>query len=365
MLGRAVDWLKERARGRPFEAFQIEVTSRCTLRCRMCPKVALASHWTGLDLPWETFHCIARAFPLVQHVHLQGWGEPLLHPRLFEMIALAKRARCRVGLTTNGMDLDQDTGRRLLELQLDVLSVSIAGATRETHEGIRGRSDFSVILQNVRRLLEARREQGRKRPKVELSYLMTRANMSELPQAVELAAALGVDELYATNLDYLAAPAHQDLAVFDCPPQRQAFARSLVDARDTARRLGLAFRPYPLDLEEVAVCEAHPTKTLFVSCEGWVAPCTYLTLPGQTQLPRWFGGGQMTVPAKRFGNVRDQDLLDIWEAPAYREFRRRFAERRLGLATRTLAAVSAGGSAESEIPSPPEPCRSCYKLYGV
>lgn len=365
MPRRIAYWLKRRTRGRPFESIQIEVTSRCGMRCRMCPKVALATHWTELDLSWETFHAIAQAFPLVRHVHLQGWGEPLLHPRLFEMIALAKGAGCRVGLTTNGMDLDQEAGRRLLELQLDVLSVSIAGATRETHEGIRGRTDFCLILENVRHLLEARRGRGGKGPKVELSYLMTRTNISELPRAVELAAALGVDELYATNLDYLAAPAHQNLAVFACPSHRESFARSLEEARNTARRLGLSFRPYPLDLEEVAVCEAHPTKTLFISSEGWVAPCTYLTLPGQTQIPRWFGGGQVAVPAMRFGNVRDQDLLDIWEAPAYREFRRRFADRRLGLATRTLAIMSAGGSADSEMPSPPEPCRSCYKLLGV
>jgi MoaA/NifB/PqqE/SkfB family radical SAM enzyme len=38
----------------------------------------------------QAFEQIARVFPRVRHVHLQGWGEPLLHPRLFEMVALAK-----------------------------------------------------------------------------------------------------------------------------------------------------------------------------------------------------------------------------------------------------------------------------------
>src|SRR5512134_3536072 len=105
-------WFRRRIRGRQFEAFQIEVTSRCTLRCRMCPRAALEDSWPELDLSWEAFQGIARAFPEVQHVHLQGWGEPLLHPRLFEMIALAKRAGCRVGLTTNGMGLHRDSGTR-------------------------------------------------------------------------------------------------------------------------------------------------------------------------------------------------------------------------------------------------------------
>ncbi len=365
MFQRLRHWFGKGRHGRPFEALQVEVTSRCCLRCEMCPRSARADRWPEIDLPWQAFARIARAFPRVRHVHLQGWGEPLLHPRLFDMIALAKAAGCRVGLTSNGMGLDAATARRLLELDLDLLSVSIAGATRETHERIRVGSSLSVILENLNHLLALRRGWPGPRPKVELSYLMTRSNMAELPQAVALAASLGVDELYATNLDYLVIPAHDRLRVFGCPPLREGFARLRDEARERARRMGLAFRPYPLDLDEVAMCEAHPATILFVSCEGWVAPCTYLALPGQDAIPRWFEGTGVLVPAVRFGNIEEQDLMEIWDGPAYREFRERFAARRLALATRALAVVSGGGSAGAEIPPPPEPCRTCYKLYGV
>jgi len=316
-------------------------------------------------LPWQAFARIARAFPRVRHVHLQGWGEPLLHPRLFDMIALAKAAGCRVGLTTNGMGLDAGTARRLLDLELDLLSVSIAGATREIHEGIRATSNFPLILENVRELLRLRAERKSPRPKLELSYLMTRTNVAELPRAVELAASLGVDELYAINLDYVVIPAHDRLRVFGGSPPGNGPGRLVDEARERARQVGLAFRAYPLALDEVAVCEAHPAKILFVSCEGWVAPCTYLTLPGQDEIPRWFEGKAVTVPVVRFGNVQERDLMDIWDGPAYRDFRERFAARRLALATRALAAVSGGERATAEIPPPPEPCRTCYKLYGV
>jgi hypothetical protein len=71
------------------------------------------------------------------------------------------------------------------------------------------------------------------------------------------------------------------------------------------------------------------------------------------------------VPAVRFGSIQDQELMDIWEGAAYREFRERFAERRLGLAARAFATVSGGESTEPKMPAPPEPCRTCYKLYGA
>ena len=366
MFGRVVGWLKKRTHGRPFEALQIEVTSRCLTRCVMCPRVALAGEWREMDLSWETFQRIARVFDRTQHVHLQGWGEPLLHPRIYDMIALAKSAGCRVGLTTNGMRLDLETGKRLLGLDVDLIAISIAGATRHTHESIRVGSDFPLIVENVRRLLTHRAGQGTKRPKVEFSYLMTKTNMSELPEAVGLAASLGADELYGINLDYVVTPEHDDLKAFANPLHREVFEHTVNEAGERARRAGLTFRAYPLDPEEVAVCEACPTTILFISSDGWISPCPYMGLAGRSDIPRSFNGQSLRVSRLRFGNVMDQDLMEIWESPTYRAFRRQF-ERRLTEAMALAVGVETGsGDAyHPGTPPPPEPCLTCYKLYGV
>jgi MoaA/NifB/PqqE/SkfB family radical SAM enzyme len=366
MLGRVVEWLRKRTQGRPFEAFQIEVTSRCLTRCVMCPRVALAGEWHEMDLSWEAFQRVARTFARTQHVHLQGWGEPLLHPRLFDMVVLAKSAGCRVGLTTNGMRLDLGTAERLLGQGLDLVAISIAGATRQMHESIRIGSDFPLIVENVRRLLALRAGRGTKIPKVELSYLMTKTNMAELPDAVKMAATLGVDELYAINLDYVLTPEQDDLKAFGDPPRKEAFARAVDEAGEEARRAGLTFRPFPLDPEEVAVCEGDPTRILFISSDGWVSPCPYMGLAGRSDIPRSFDGQSLRVPRVRFGNILEQDLMEIWESPAYRAFRRLF-ERRLteALALAVGVETGSGDAYHPGILPPPEPCVTCYKLYGV
>jgi MoaA/NifB/PqqE/SkfB family radical SAM enzyme len=359
-------WLKKRIQGRMFEAIQIEVTTRCTNRCVMCPRTVLANEWPEMDLAWEAFERLAAAFDRAQHVHLQGWGEPLLHPRIFNMIAAAKGAGCRVGLTTNGTLLDSGTSQGLLDVGLDLIAISIAGATRETHESIRVGSDFPLILENVRRFVSLRAGQGRKPPKVEFSYLMTKTNMAELPKAVELAASLGVDELYAINLDYVVTREHEDLKAFGCPELREGFMHILDEARTIARRSGITFRPYPLDPVEAAICEGNPLKILFVACDGWVSPCTYLGLSGRTSILRYFEGRAITVPRLRFGNVMHQDLLDIWNGPAYQAFRQQFARRRLEVGARALHAVTGEvGTSDQELPPPPEPCLTCYKLHGL
>ncbi len=359
-----LSWFRKRETGRPFEAFQIEVTSRCNLRCVMCPVTVLAERWPALDLPWESFERISRAFERTKWVYLQGWGEPLLHRRIFDMIALAKSAGCQVGFTTNATRLTHKAGERLLDLGLDILAVSIAGATKHTHEAIRVGSNFERLVEALRRFVGQKAQRKSTLPKVEIFFLMTTANLAELPRAVELAAALGADELVATNLDYVITPQLDELRAFASSPPARAYREAMEEARTLARRLGVGFRPYPLEPREMAVCDLNPLKILFISADGSVSPCVYTALTGQTEIPRFFDGKPVSIRPVRFGNVNKQDLMQIWESPAYRAFRRQFTERLLATARMAFGAVGGARVSAQEAPAP-QPCRTCPKLYGL
>ena len=358
-----MSWPKGRCLARPFEAFQIEVTSRCNLKCVMCPVTVLAEQWAQRDLPWETFERAAEAFSRTRWVHLQGWGEPLLHRRFFDMAALAKSAGGRVGFTTNGTRLTRANGARLLDVGLDLMAVSIAGACAATHEAIRVGSDFAKLQENLRAFASLRRERGLAAPKVEIFYLMTPANLAELPQAVRLAAALGADELVATNLDYVITPQLDALRAYSASPPAQALRAALDEAAATARAAGIAFRPYRLQFREMAVCDLNPLKILFIASDGSVSPCVYTSLAGPSQIPRVFEGEASATPVVRFGNLNERPLMEIWESAAYREFRGRFARRVVGAGLTMLG--TAAGAVADEDPPPPEACRTCPKLYGV
>ncbi len=330
----------------------------------MCPVTVLADRWPALDLPWESFERIARAFEKTKWVHLQGWGEPLLHRRIFDMIALAKGAGCRVGFTTNGTRLTHQAGERLLDLGLDILAVSIAGAAKQSHEAIRVGSNFERLLEALRRFAQQKARRKSAVPKLEIFFLMTPANLAELPQAVELAAALGADELVATNLDYVITPQLDELRAFAPSPPARAHREAMEEARVAAQRFGVGFRANSLEPREMAVCDLNPLKILFISADGSVSPCVYTSLTGQAAIPRFFDGKPVSIPPVRFGNVNQQELMEIWEAPAYRAFRRQFIERLHGSAKMVFAAAGAARVAAEEAPAP-EPCRSCPKLYGV
>ena len=72
------------------------------------------------------------------------FGEPLMHPRLFEQIALAKsRGVPNLGISTNGTLLDATRPRAILDSPLDTLMIAVDGTSKEVYERIRISSTFT------------------------------------------------------------------------------------------------------------------------------------------------------------------------------------------------------------------------------
>lgn len=351
---------------RSFNCIQIEPSSSCSLKCVMCPRTALGEKWKSMDMPFETFEKISRNFSYMRWVYFSGWGETLLNARIFDMIKLAKDCACSVGLTTNGMLLTEQISKKLIELGVDIVCVSIAGATRKTHEEIRVGSEFTRLTQNIRALGNLKESVKTKKPKVMLLFLMTRQNINELPLAVELAEDLGADELVGTNLSYVTTTRHDEIKAFSCQTADESLMDKIEKAEQKAKELGVGFRSFPLQTEEVLVCEEDPLNNIYVSCDGYVSPCVYLNPPVR-EIPRIFLGSKEIIPRTYFGNVTDRDLFEIWEEKAYRLFREKF-KKRLALREEILEFnISAYRKIANKmrVNPLPEVCETCYKAYGI
>jgi MoaA/NifB/PqqE/SkfB family radical SAM enzyme len=365
-----VSWLRQvfkrdQVKAERWRVLQIEVTSRCPLRCSFCPNKTLGANWIHGDLPWSVFaDCIAPHLPRFDLAYLQGWGEPLLHPHLWEMIHATRAAGCRVGFTTCGDWLDEAKSARLLDEGVDILSVSFAGATPAMHESLRVGSDFRRLGANVECMARLKKERGLAAPIVELHFLMMRANMHELPIFVRVAASLGADEIVATNVTYAPTREVEAQRVFGTIPEPR-HAAFVADAEREAKRLGIKFRAYPLTMDQhVLECDAQPTETAFVNHLGQVAPCVYLGLPVRGSAPRLFQGQDHPITPVNFGNVC-LDLIAALASPERAKFAGAFRARK-AFAYSALALSAASGMRDPvTLPEPPFACRDCYKLYGV
>lgn len=348
-----------------WRVLQIEVTSRCLLQCTFCPKQSLGQNWIYGDLPWSLFdECIAPHLSRFDLVYLQGWGEPLLHPYLWEMIRATKAAGCRVGFTTCGSALDETNSVRLLDAGVDILSISFAGATPATHEALRAGSDFRKLAANAERIARLKQTRALAAPWLELHFLMLRSNIHELPEFVRLAASLGVDEAVGTNVVYT--PTHEIAAerVFAETPDPRHLAL-VAEAEREAKRLGITFRAYPLTMNpNILECDAYPTETAYINHLGQVTPCVYLGLPTRDVAPRIFEGQEHPVARVNFGSIC-LGLLAAMQGAERAQFIGAFRARKAFAYSVLALSAASGARDQTALPDPPPPCRFCYKMYGV
>jgi MoaA/NifB/PqqE/SkfB family radical SAM enzyme len=359
---------------RPFLAFQIQITSRCNLRCPHCTKNVFSDQWIDGDMDMETYKTLSRAFPYLKQVYINAWGEPLLHPDFWEMARMARDAGCFVGTTTNGTLITGEVARRLAE-ELDVVGISLDGATAATYESIRRGAKFKEVVEGVRQLVAAKRElRDDGYPLVSLLFLKNRRNIHELPDMVDLAGELGANEVIASNLTYVAKPAYESLRVYSLDGASPEYLAIIEEARQRARDWEIGLRIYPIEPKRVGFCEARPFDALHVTWDGFITPCVYLTLPvkGET-MAKVYEGESYRIPFTRFGNLKESELLDIWNSEAYRKFRDPFEERKKICAGLRFGMTDDGGFDEIDPKTfallgrcpLPDVCFGCYKALGI
>ena len=182
---------------------QVEVTSACNLRCAMClvryrPPV---NKVTGA-LDEGLFRRLLADLPELNDLTLQGLGEPLLHPRLLEMVREAHERGIRVGFNSNATLLTRSMSEKLVRAGLDWLHVSLDGASAATYESIREGARLPTVLRNLADLVAVRRALGRDNPQLRVVFVAMRRNIAELPALVELVGRIGVTDLRVQNLSH-------------------------------------------------------------------------------------------------------------------------------------------------------------------
>jgi len=138
-----------------------DVNNLCNARCSFCPQSALSREddFEPRQIEWAHFEKTieeAAQYP-VELVRFTGDGEPLLHPRMTDMVARARALGLqKINLTTNGSLLRDRRLDKLLESPPHVLDVSLDAFTPETYAKYRIGLDFDTTMRNVHEFLRMR-----------------------------------------------------------------------------------------------------------------------------------------------------------------------------------------------------------------
>jgi MoaA/NifB/PqqE/SkfB family radical SAM enzyme len=306
---------------------QIEPVGQCNLRCRMCPVQFRPDGQSGPPafMAFDTFRTLLDQFTGLAELHLQGMGEPLLHPRFFDMVSLAAERGIKVSTNTNMTVMTGEQARRCVQSGLDTLHASIDAADARAYEGVRVGARLPLVLRNLRRLVETRASLGSERPGIVLIAVLMRSTLDGLPALVRLAAELGVDSMAVQQLCH-------DFSEESLPP-RYLPMRAFIDtemlgeadhqhaeavfgaAREQAAALALplrlprlAPRPHRQDVPGHLRCD-WPWRGAYISYDGKAMPCCMVATPDRAQL----------------GDMAADGVAPVWHGDAYTTFRARLA----------------------------------------
>lgn len=110
----------------------------------------------------------------IADISLHTIGEPLMHPRIIDIIEIAKEAGLRTLLSTNALLLDKQMSQAIISSGLDIIRYSVEGVDKDSYERVRGGSDFERIISNLSYFKKTRDNRGH-RPHIAINSVMMKS----------------------------------------------------------------------------------------------------------------------------------------------------------------------------------------------
>lgn len=303
---------------------QIEPVGQCNLRCQMCPiqfRKDGPPYGPPAFMEFDTFSRIIAQFTGLENLHLQGLGEPMMHPRFFDMVEYAVSRGIRVTTNTNLTLLNTKRAERCITSGLDTIHISIDGAKPETYERIRVRGHYDRVLHNLELLISTRERLQSNLPHLKMVMVIMRQNLDELPDLVRLAHQYSMEEVFVQHLahDF----SEESLPATYKPMRDFVQAQTLLEenidkiegyfgqARELAKSLGITLRlphprvrPHSPETPGPERCN-WPWNGAYISYQGFAMPCCMVATPDRIH----------------FGNMAEKGVEQTWNNNQYQEFR--------------------------------------------
>jgi len=292
-----------------------EVTRRCNLSCIHCRAAAERGPYPGELSPEEALRLLDDIVSFSSPVVILTGGEPLLREDIFDLARYGTKRGLRMVMAPNGTLIDGEKALRIKESGIQRVSISLDGATPETHDRFRRvEGAFAGALRGIEHLKKVGME-------FQINTTVTRGNCEELPEILDLAVRLGAAAQHmfllvptgrGKELEEQAIQAAEYEKVLNwfyeqrekfplqlkatCAPQYYRILRQRMKAE------GRKVTPQTHGLDAMTRGCLGGIGFCFISHRGEVQPCGYLEA--------------------RSGSIREQSLREIWEkSPVFQKLR--------------------------------------------
>lgn len=320
------------------------LTYRCNLKCYMCPQVIQDddnkvkritevndSYSKDKEMSYDEIRKIVDEVAKLRPKFYITGGETLLHSNAIESIRYIKSKNMAVSFQTNGVLLNKHASD-IVSSGVDKLIVSIDGP-EAVHNSIRGVPNaFSLSVAGLKEVLRVRKEMKSLTPLVEINMVIVKDNYKYLLDMINIASDIGVDALGFQHPVFESEENDKKqykayFNAFGIEQQKEGYYTSEIMEHDvnellkmitgikkSAAPIEISFfpnikmehiKPYYLDLQYPFKNRClSPWNSCVIQPNGDVSPC-------------------MGYVA---GNIREENLLSIWNNDKMVKFRRKIKE---------------------------------------
>lgn len=294
----------------------LEITNKCNLDCNIC----LRQSWNGSpgSMSEEVFSKLLsdfREYPSPPDVFFGGYGEPLNHPNILDMIRQVSDIGSQSTLITNGTLLTPQLVESLVEAGLRKLWISVDSSHYDALLLLAGEAQIS-ILDNLAEILHS---EILKLEKLDpgLVFVLTRKNKTEIMNQIDQGLDLGLRSFFITNLEAYSPTLGEEvpyrLRELRQPGLWHRTNSALIEMLDniSVKHPGILIEG--ILTNPISRCPFAERGILVFRWDGEISPCLPLLYDRTTYIESW----EHRQFSYSLGNIMDLSTREIWTGSDY------------------------------------------------
>lgn len=321
------------------EIVHIDLTNHCNNNCIGCwcrspllKDKEMPDEEKKLSLPYELIRNFLNDLKVLngtRQIKLVGGGEPFMHPKILDIIEDIKKSQIEVDINTNFTLVSEDIARRLVELEVDLLTVSLWAGTEKAYVDTHPNKDNATFLK-IREMLKLisvlKRERNVKKPWIRIYNVISNRNYYDVKDMLDFAIGVVAEDIQFVLLDPIKDRTDCLLinekegkfleAFFNKLEKNYDYEKSLYIDPEAKGSISItAFSDFRRRLSDTSSKRGiyDEARILNIPCYvGWL----FVRVMTTGNVVPCCKGHRMTL-----GNLYKDSFIDIWNSGKYREFR--------------------------------------------
>jgi len=308
LIKETIDRIRYKIPARP-RHIQIEITNRCNMDCPMCQREDLEIELEHMS--WSNFTSVVDKLRHYEDITMTGWGEPFIHPRVFDMIAYCKERGHKVMITSNGLFPKPSMIREILSSGADTITFSIDSVNG--NETVTEGHTSKKVYENIEAVVKGRKPGTLG---VRLQATLHEGCENDLYDVIRYGARIGCDIINVGRIDRQFRPnlkrpdSRQEKLIFLKANEIASACGIQLDWLQYSVSHGLTRFFYRLLRKKLHRSGQYCLKTFdyaYITREGNVTPCCLL-------------------PNSKMGNLLSESLGKIWKNEKFDHFRENYRD---------------------------------------